>query len=101
MDDAGQMIYNDKDRNPTALRKGNRGDLLMQWEDNDGNPIPAWKEVSIPAAQVQSNWTQTNSASIDYIKNKPTIPAAQIQSDWTQASTDSFDYIKNLSLIHI
>lgn len=29
---------------------------------------------TIPAAQIQSDWTQTNNASLDYIKNKPTIP---------------------------
>jgi len=27
--------------------------------------------------------------------NKPTIPAAQIQSDWNQANTGSLDYIRN------
>lgn len=27
----------------------------------------------IPAAQVQSDWNQTNTASLDYIKNKPTV----------------------------
>jgi len=29
------------------------------------------------------------------LTGKPTIPSAQIQSDWTQASTGSLDYIKN------
>lgn len=29
------------------------------------------------------------------LTGKPTIPAAQIQSDWTQASTGALDYIKN------
>lgn len=50
---------------------------------------------TIPAAQIQSNWTQTNTSAKDYIKNKPTIPAAQIQSDWNQTSTSAKDYIKN------
>lgn len=30
--------------------------------------------LSIPAAQIQSDWNQTNTASLDYIKNKPAIP---------------------------
>lgn len=30
--------------------------------------------LTIPFAQVQSDWTQSNTASVDYIKNKPTIP---------------------------
>lgn len=31
---------------------------------------------TIPAAQVQSDWNQSDSNSVDFIKNKPTIPAA-------------------------
>lgn len=59
---------------------------------------------SIPAAQVQSDWTQATTTAVDYIKNKPslatvatsgsyndlsnkpTIPAAQVNSDWDAAS---------------
>ena len=50
---------------------------------------------TIPAAQIQSDWKQTNTGAKDYIKNKPTIPAAQIQSDWNQKDTGAKDYIKN------
>ena len=64
-------------------------------------------------SQVQANWTETDTSSPAYIKNKPnlatvatsgsyndlsnkpTIPAAQIQSDWTQTNTSAKDYIKN------
>ena len=35
------------------------------------------------------------SGSYTDLTNKPTIPAAQIQSDWTQASDTALDYIKN------
>jgi len=49
----------------------------------------------IPAAQIQSDWSQTLSAALDFIKNKPTIPAAQIQSDWNQTTTTALDFIKN------
>ena len=28
-----------------------------------------------PSTQVQSDWGQTNSMAVDFIKNKPTIPA--------------------------
>jgi hypothetical protein len=31
--------------------------------------------LNIPAAQIQSDWTQTNTGLLDYIKNKPTIPS--------------------------
>ena len=29
---------------------------------------------TVPAAQVQSDWSQTTTTAADYIKNKPTIP---------------------------
>lgn len=51
--------------------------------------------TAIPAAPVQSNWNETNTASLAYIKNKPTIPAAQVQSDWSVTGTTSMAYIKN------
>ena len=41
---------------------------------------------SIPSGQVQSDWNQTNSSEVDYIKNKPTIPAAQVNADWNASS---------------
>lgn len=68
---------------------------------------------SVPAAQVQSDWNQTNSQDVDFIKNKPslasvatsgnyadlnnkpTIPNPQVQSDWSQSNSNAVDYIKN------
>jgi hypothetical protein len=64
---------------------------------------------TIPAAQIQSDWTQASNVALDFIKNKPalfsgsyadltnkpTIPAAQVQTDWTQASNVALDFIKN------
>lgn len=40
--------------------------------------------LTIPAAQIQSDWTQSNNASLDFIKNKPILGTA--------ASTNSSDY---------
>jgi hypothetical protein len=39
----------------------------------DGNYNSLTNKPVIPAAQIQSDWTQTNSSSLDFIKNKPTI----------------------------
>ena len=36
--------------------------------------------------QVQSDWAETNTESVSYIKNKPTIPDAQVNSDWNASS---------------
>lgn len=41
---------------------------------------------TIPAAQIQSDWTQADNTKVDYIKNKPTIPSAQVNSDWNAIS---------------
>jgi len=40
--------------------------------------VPSWSEITgkptIPAAQIQSDYTQTDTTKLDYIKHKPTIP---------------------------
>lgn len=53
----------------------------------------------IPAAQIPSDWNQTDELQRDFIRNKPTIPAAQIQSDWAQTDVFSLDFIKNKPII--
>jgi hypothetical protein len=40
---------------------------------------------TIPAAQIQSDWNQTNTSALDYIKNKPTIPT---EADTLDSVTD-------------
>ena len=52
-------------------------------------------DASPEAAQVQSDWDQTDTTAADFIENKPTIPAAQIQSDWDQTDTAAVDFIEN------
>lgn len=42
--------------------------------------------TTIPDAQIQSDWNQSDNTKVDYIKNKPTIPAAQVNSDWNAVS---------------
>jgi hypothetical protein len=44
-------------------------------------------------AAVNADWNSTNGLS--EILNKPTIPPAQIQSDWTQTDNTELDFIKN------
>ena len=41
---------------------------------------------TIPDAQIQSDWNQSDNTAKDYIKNKPSIPAAQVNSDWNASS---------------
>lgn len=47
----------------------------------------------ISSSQVNSDWDAVSG--VAEILNKPTIPAAQIQSDWTQSSSGAVDFIKN------
>lgn len=49
--------------------------------------------------QVQSDWNQSNTSAVDYIKNKPSIPSAQVQANWEQSSSAEIDYIKNKPVI--
>ena len=53
----------------TVATTGDYGDLL--------------NTPTIPAAQVQSDWTQATTTAVDYIKNKPTIPTntSQLNND--------------------
>jgi hypothetical protein len=44
---------------------------------------------------VQSDWNESDSASLAYISNKPTIPAGQVQSDWAAVNSADMSYIKN------
>jgi hypothetical protein len=48
---------------------------------NDLDNLP-----TIPDAQIQSDWNQSNNVALDFIKNKPSIPSAQVNSDWNATS---------------
>ena len=74
-----------------------------------GNYNDLINKPTIPAAQIQADWNQSDNTALDYIKNKPSlfsgsyadlsnkpsIPAAQIQADWNQTDNTALDYIKN------
>lgn len=60
------------------------GDLAAVATSGSYNDLQ--NKPSIPAAQIQSDWTQADNSKVDYIKNKPTIPAAQVNSDWSAES---------------
>ena len=93
--------------NPTVSVTASGPDTEKQFAFNFG--IPAG---SGGTSQVQSDWNQTDTDAVDYIKNKPTkvsdftndadyltADAAYgifwHQSDWNQTDTDALDYIKN------
>lgn len=79
--------------------QGAKADTAVQPEAGkglfSGNYNDLTNKPTIPDAQVQANWNESDSASKAYIQNKPTIPDAQIQSDWNQSDNTAKDYIKN------
>lgn len=50
----------------------NQGGTSSQYIDGTGTPQTF---PTIPAAQIQSDYNQSNSGSLDFIKNKPSIPS--------------------------
>ena len=44
--------------------------------------LVAQSNIGLTPAALQSDWSQTDNTTSDFIKNKPTIPAAQVASDW-------------------
>lgn len=66
----------------------NKSDFSGSYNDLTDKP-------TIPAAQIQSDWNQSDSTAKDYIKNKPSIPDAQVQVNWNESDTNSKAYIQN------
>jgi len=58
-------------------------------QDKDGN------RIDTTYAKSSSLATVATSGSYDDLSNKPTIPAAQVQSDYAQTDSSAVDYIKN------
>ena len=83
----------------TGIEAGAEVNVQSDWNATTGDAFIANKP-SIPAAQVQADWQQTDSDAVDFIENKPTVPdtpvapatgaatehyTLQIQSDGTKA----------------
>ena len=68
--------------------------VQADWDAVSGDAV-ILNKPTIPDAQVQSNWNESDTNSKAYIQNKPAIPAAQVQSDWDQSDNTQVDYIKN------
>lgn len=59
------------------------------------NVEQAIDELAAEKADASSLATVATTGDYADLTNKPTIPAAQVQSDWTQADNTEVDYIKN------
>ena len=70
----------------------NRPDFAEVSFSGSYNDLEDTPEIPQP---VQSDWDETDPASMAFIKNKPSVPSGQVQSDWNQTNTSEVDYIKN------
>ena len=65
-------------RHPTDTSRASAADVTAIQNIIPSTATPSNKlatAADIPAAQIQSDWNQNNSAAVDYIKNKPSIPS--------------------------
>jgi nitrogen fixation protein len=79
--------------------KANSADLGATAFSNDYNDLD--NLPSIPAAQIQSDWNQSNNAALDFIKNKPTIPSTSGFVPYTGANNDVDLGTYNITADHI
>lgn len=77
---AGDIIYASATNVLSKLSIGSNGKFL-----SISSGIPSWASLA----------TVASSGNYNDLTNKPTIPSAQIQSDWTQTNSGSVDFIKN------
>lgn len=63
--------------------------IQADWNAATGQGVIANKPT-IPAAQIQSDWNQNNSASADFIKNKPSLPSAPSEAVVSRALNNTF-----------
>lgn len=71
---------------------------VSEWDDIQNKPTFASVATSGSYNDLSNKpnlATVATSGSYNDLSNKPLIPAAQIQSDWTQTITTAADYIKN------
>lgn len=72
--------YNDLTNKPTIPTNNNQLTNGSNFITASGAPVQSVNGqtgnvvLSIPSAQIQSDWNQNNTSALDYIKNKPTIP---------------------------
>lgn len=84
--------YYTKTEVDTALAaKANASSLATVATSGDYDDLT--NKPTIPAAQIQSDWNQTDNTSADYIKNKPNIPAGVIVD--SALSTTSENPVQN------
>ena len=66
------------------------GEVLV-WDDTASK----WVNKALTASDISGLANVATSGDYDDLTNKPTIPAAQVQSDWNESDNTKLDFIKN------
>ena len=81
---SGDVTYNSTSGaftyTPPVLFSGSYSDLTNKPSLFSGSYTDLTNKPTIPAAQIQSDWDQTTTSALDYIKNKPTIGSGTVTS---------------------
>lgn len=88
----GQVLKLGEDGEPIWANGGGGGGTVT-WDDIEDKPefaevatTGSYNDLTdrptIPAAQVQADWTQSNTSAVDYIKHKPSLAAVATTGDY-------------------
>jgi len=82
-----------------GIASGAEVNVNADWNATSGD-AQILNKPTIPAAQIQSDWNQTNDVSLDYIKNKPTIGSGDmLKSTYDVDNTGVVDNAEAISII--
>ena len=95
MERQNKLLLNMNQNCTTAEQAQGRANLGLADVAASGDYNDLTNRPTIPAAPVQSNWTEQDPTSLAFIQNKPNIPAAQVQSDWAQSDNANVSFIRN------
>jgi hypothetical protein len=76
-----------------GIASGAEVNVNADWNATSGD-AQILNKPPIPAAQIQSDWNQSSSSALDYIKNKPTIPTK------TSDLTNDSNFVADASYVH-
>lgn len=99
----GTLNTNNSTAQSVSSSESFAGTIKLHKVSKTGNYNDLLNRPTIPAAPVQSDWWQTDSTALDFIKNKPTIPTVNnatmtIQMNGTAKGTFSANASSNVTI---
>jgi len=65
------------------------------WDESDSSEVSYIRNKPTIPEQVQADWEESDSSDVSFIQNKPHIPADQVQADWNESDSSEVSYIQN------